>query len=152
MMETRRVRQSVNMLHSSWIQPTWCFKQGVTLKQPFIYSMTQFLNLPYAFIFQSLFQFSPQLWLQLSLLMKLWLVLLKSLQVLSLRVTGLWFWLFHLSFSNTQKKLLWIISIRTPQFFLLKRYSSWLLSDHFIIKGRHTKNAILHMQSRASFL
>lgn len=43
------MRQSINMLHSSWIQPTWCFKQSVTLKQPFIYSMTQFPNLPYAF-------------------------------------------------------------------------------------------------------
>lgn len=65
--------------------------------------------------------------------MELWL-LLEWLQASSLKITGLSFWLLHLSLGNAQNKALDNEHLASPQFFLLKQYSSWLLI-FLLLKG-----------------
>lgn len=128
------------MLHSSWIQPTWCFKQGITLKQPFIYSMTQFPNLPYAFHIPILVPVLSTIVITVVIAHET----LASPSWITASLISQGYRSVILAFSplfqqHTKKAIVDNEHQDSPQFFLLKRYSSWLLSDLFIIKGRHTQ-------------
>lgn len=69
--------------------------------------------------------------------MKLWLLFLESLQVSSFRITGLWFWLLHLSASHKQATV-GNEHLDSPLFFLSQAIFK-MTSDFFIIGGRHTQ-------------